>query len=216
MTKELYFVHITKTAGTAIEKSGIENGINWGKFSEASHKYIRNMSHREMIHFWHIPTADIMNIDELKKIYDFFTVVRNPYDRCISEIYWWEQIVLGKREMTKDQFNEKICYYINNHNIDTPVGHWYPQYNYVYDYEGKKIVDHVLKFEDLPNNFDELMEKYNLNIKLNKVMNKTDRIYTIEDLNPETLKIIETYYAQDFKTFGYEFYNAKIFDESEK
>jgi hypothetical protein len=206
MARDLFFIHITKTAGTAIEDIGRENGVKWGRFSKVNIKYNRMMTRSELNEFFHIPFCYVSNINELKKKYDFFAIVRDPYDRCISEIYWWYQIILKEqKDMSLDELNNNICHYIKDHK-DVLYGHWIPQYKYIYDNTGVKLVDHVLKFEDLPNNFNQLMVKYNLKIKLDRVINKSNKAYSVKDLYPETLKLIETYYLVDFEKFGYNFY----------
>ena len=70
--KELKFIHITKTGGTTIEEIGKENNINWGRF----HKEYK---------IWHQPLIEINNFKIQK--YDWFMIVRNPYDRIISELH---------------------------------------------------------------------------------------------------------------------------------
>ena len=43
----------------------------------------------------------------------------------------------------------------------------------------------------------------NINIKLDKHDNKNNKIYTINSLSPEVIKIINSVYDKDFKMFGY-------------
>ena len=70
--KILKFIHITKCAGTSIEDVGKENNILWGRF------------HKEY-GWWH--EIFINKSKELKLKYDWFVVIRNPYERLISEFY---------------------------------------------------------------------------------------------------------------------------------
>lgn len=70
--RELKFIHITKTAGTCIENAGRKNRIQWGR-------------HHTEYGEWHeyFPSKPA----ELKLKYDWFLVVRNPYERTLSEYY---------------------------------------------------------------------------------------------------------------------------------
>ena len=43
-----------------------------------------------------------------------------------------------------------------------------PQSSYVYGKEGEKFIDHVLHFETLDTEFENLTKSYNLNITLSK------------------------------------------------
>ena len=70
--KELKFIHITKTAGTTIEQIGLINNIKWG----LNHKEYKN--HHKPLN---------QQKQELIKKYDWFMIVRNPYDRIISELH---------------------------------------------------------------------------------------------------------------------------------
>ena len=78
--KELKFIHITKCAGSFIEYLGKKNNIKWGKY----HKEYKcpTLHHTAP---WHHPFS-ILNKD-LKQKYEWFVIVRNPYDRILSEYY---------------------------------------------------------------------------------------------------------------------------------
>ena len=90
--KELKFIHITKNAGTFIEDIAKRKNILFGRF------------HGEY-GFWH---HFFPNVDEnIKNKYDWFMVVRNPYDRIISEYYCnWNGV--GDTIHNKKEFNEEI------------------------------------------------------------------------------------------------------------
>lgn len=69
----LKFIHITKTGGSTIEDIAFEKNILFG------------IHHQKEYGFWHeLPSMKSMNL--LQK-YDWFTFVRNPYERMISEFY---------------------------------------------------------------------------------------------------------------------------------
>ena len=92
MTKILKFIHITKCAGSFIEDIGKEHNIEWGRF------------HKEY-GFWHNNFIDVPNA--IKQKYDWFVIVRNPYDRILSE-YYCEWGGIGNKNIThnKEEFNK--------------------------------------------------------------------------------------------------------------
>ena len=194
--KKLKFIHITKTGGTSIEAIGKENNIRWGRFHKEYKKY-------------HKPF--LFKSNQLKSKYDWFTVVRNPYDRVISEFYckYGTKIKENKYKLSKSKFNKILQSRIkrvlkkNKKKWNYKLGdkyHYFEQYKYI-DFNNKI---HILKFENLEEEFNNLMKKYSLNITLSKHKNKNKKKYTIESLQPDTIKLINRVYHKDFELFGYE------------
>ena len=190
---ELKFIHITKCAGTFIEDIGEKNNICWGRF------------HKDY-GFWHdlFPAKP----DILKQKYDWFVIVRNPYDRILSEYYCrWSGI--GQKHMihTKEQFNK---YLIEKINLRSETGHHYTeQYKYIDTDENIKI--NIIKFENLNDELTELFQKYHINIdpkkydKINAKENHNTQIkFTVNDFDEELIKLINEVYHTDFATFNYE------------
>ena len=161
--KELKFIHITKTGGSAIEKLGRAHGLDWGMF------------HAEY-GWWHGPFAS--KPTWLKQKYHWFMVVRNPFDRLISEFHCVYGGV-GNRVHQHDKvtFNShlrKKMYMVLYHprhilawvytmlglqdpNLDRR-GHWVQQYRSV----DREACVHILRFESLADDFNWLMKEYGL------------------------------------------------------
>lgn len=78
--------------------------------------------------------------------------------------------------------------------------HYSPQHLYL----DKNINIHILKFENLENEFNTLMDKYNLNIKLNVRSNTSKKDHSIMDFSNELINLINDVYSKDFELFGYE------------
>ena len=85
------------------------------------------------------------------------------------------------------------------------AGHWIPQYDYVYE-NRRKVVQHILRFENLKEEFSNLMDRYDLPLKLpEKPYRPSDtKKLGIYNLTRQNLEIIEKVYWQDFVEFGYE------------
>ena len=186
--KTLKFIHITKTAGTSIENIAYQNGIHWGRF------------HNEY-GLWHEPF--IAKHKWLKDKYDWFTVVRNPYTRIVSEFYC-EFGGPKNKDVTNEEFNKIIQNYILIRNdANKPYG----QYHYI---EQSKYIDkcyniRILKYEDLPNNFNSLMREYSLDIILDYTHDNKgiQKIFDVSDLNDNSIHLINSIYSDDFMNFNY-------------
>jgi hypothetical protein len=197
LTKELKFIHITKTAGTSIEDIGYKHGIKWGRHhSEYKDRETSTCT------FWH--DTFIHKTRYLKERYDWFTVVRNPFTRVISELhckYKTEAVDLNCKQSCNDYLMRKIKYQGQN----STGGHFTPQYLYIDDTISTKI--HILKFETLNTEFNALMRLYEFDeIKLDQWKNRGERdvaSFTVRDFSPELIDLILTVYEKDFERFHY-------------
>ena len=79
--------------------------------------------------------------------------------------------------------------------------HYTEQYKYL---PPSKIKTHVIHFENLEKEFNVLMLKYDLHIKLDSKDNSSVKRFTIKDFSNETIKLINKVYHKDFIIFNYE------------
>jgi hypothetical protein len=86
-------------------------------------------------------------------------------------------------------------------------GHFIPQYDYVFDHSGKQVIQHILKFETLHDDFANLMKKFNLNITIPakevRLGRKYDKKIGVNDLSSDLVLLIEEFYKKDYDFFGY-------------
>jgi hypothetical protein len=183
MSKPLKFIHITKCAGTSIENAAKEKGILWGRF------------HQEY-KFWHQVFPKVK--DTVINKYDWFTVVRNPYDRILSEYHCkWGGIGSKNPHHTKQQMNAYLIRKINRRKASGD--HYTEQYLYLHP----TVPIHILKFENLATEFDALMSHYNIQgITLTRE-NSSTKFFTVSDFSPELIALINRVYDKDFEIFGY-------------
>jgi len=186
--KPLRFIHVSKTGGQSIAAAA--NGqaqIKWGMMDTDYGKGIH--CHRLLSD---VKSPALKN-DTMKNKYDWFMVVRNPYERAVSEYNW------SGAEMD-------VNVYLNRMISDIEMGfiesgqHITPQYKYL----ETKYTIHVLRFENLDEEFSQLMKKYNYSIELRKRINVSQKRASIKDLSLETIEYINKVYEKDFTTFGYE------------
>ena len=192
--KTLKFNHITKNAGSSIENRG--RHCYWGKYHKEYSKY----GHHTLFNKIPLP---------LRQKYDWFLIVRNPYTRIVSEMNckfasnWNNRL----KHHNKKQLNELLRKKINQRfEPQHMTGHFIEQHLYLNTEDDPTIKIHVLKYENLNTEFNELMEKYNLQVDLTKERCNvsTTRIFELEDLDEESKKLIQEVYKQDFVLFNYQ------------
>lgn len=207
--KNLCFIHISKTGGTSIEHVANKKGIKWGKFA-CDIIWNKLLSHIdwdiESHSSHHIPLSFCKNQILKKQIinkYIFFTVVRNPYERLLSE-YFCPHNKLKETPTTKNLNNfiqTKIKLLDSKKNFQ---GHFIEQYHYIFD-ENKKYTHIILKYENLQNEFNSMVYNFGLNIKLEEHLNKSNKILSIQSFNKNTIDLIQKKYEKDFLLFNYKF-----------
>ncbi len=194
----LRFMHITKTGGTAIEVSAREKNILWGRFDNVIIGNIYELTNIEHASIKYLKDKELYN--ELNNKYDWFVVIRNPYERIVSLINYYktyEPYLYLEREIS-----DLLTFILNNDDFTT-----LPSSDYVFDGE-RKIVKHVLYYENLEEEFNNLMKLYNLDIPLiNNGIHVSNKYVSKHDLTPEFIEKINIKYANDFKNFGYQMVN---------
>ena len=193
----LLFIHIPKTGGTVFENklkklyvqtlySGIGNNILPKPFNKTS------LQHQRYITLYENRMKLNINFENIK----VFALVRNPYDRVISDLFWHR--LLKKGDSPKEVYN-LICNYVKG--IKVIDKHHIPQYHYVTDINGELIPSiMIFKTENLNNDNDIINKKLEININIKKSnINKNYSKY----LNTKSIKLINKVYAKDFELFDY-------------
>jgi len=204
----ILFIHIPKTGGSSIEvylskKYNIQLNLK-------SLWYIKIFKYNFAFEYDKITPQhqtyntiykyrDEFNIkfnDNLK----IFTIVRNPYDRIISDFFFFKLITISS---TKEEVFKIMYKYIHT-NPNIYDNHNIPQYKFITD-ENDNIINNIiiLKTETLNNDMKNIgYNDFNLNILKNKLnVNYNDY------LNNDSIKLINKYYEKDFKLFDYEMRN---------
>jgi hypothetical protein len=215
--KKLRFLHITKTGGQSIAKAALKHNIKWGvndqKYTNDHWNYKNNL--------WNVHSL-LSNIENAKH-FDWFTVVRNPYERLVSEynffhtaanpydpvngrkknaifIAGYDQPQIEKyKNLEVNDFIQCEIALINQNRLIKKF-RFLQQSEYFED--GFKI--HVIKFENLEEEFNKLMLLYGYEITLDEKINVSIKKASIKDLTPETIELINKTYKEDFIRFNYE------------
>ena len=195
------FIHIPKNAGTYIEDLGKENDYAWGRHNRVTEKDSNNIS----CSHWHVPPRYMKDKGaNLYKDSHTFCVLRDPYERIVSE---FKYAYRAKKEfITKENLNKYIHTLpdIIKKNKFAQDCHLIPQHEYIYDENGKQTCNTILDFDNLNANLQHFNSNLQLGIKHiddTKVNDTSFSKLSKHDLDPKSLKIIQTIYAEDFALF---------------
>eukprot|EP00977_Amphora_coffeiformis_P007682 scaffold1690_cov182-Amphora_coffeaeformis.AAC.39 len=226
----LEFLHIQKNAGTLIEVLGIKHNLTWGachfsfpwKHKNKDLKFCPRTRGQKVSRkvYWHYPLQylpmDAFPMDPYDNIVDlehaarpkkFFAVVRNPYERMVSFFYhnyrrpstaakmnrWIQEVLQNPKKVGLKYRNATIC-----------------QYPYIYHEHGastggnrpRKMVDHLLHFENLAEDFAHLAQAYGLNVSIPSTKvnarKKNPNVYTSADLSNKTIDMLNRLCPKDF------------------
>ena len=197
--KNLIFIHIPKTGGTTVENymRAIDKPIlqcGYGKFKNV---VFQHFNYKDYIKFF-----GNKGYNKFSK----FSIVRNPYDRLISEYYWVKsKLNIGfKSNKTFDFFLNEVEDIVNNKKYDLTIyhNHFIPQCEFICDNSDKIMVNKLFKFEEFPKIINFLNKKsYNLRKKKNFNVSKNNKKIILN--NTQKNKIYELY-KKDFEIFEYE------------
>jgi hypothetical protein len=193
------FVHIPKTGGQSIEHVFLaEHGLTWetraplllrkNEDLERGPKRLAHLLAREYVEFGYVATEDFAASFK-------FTVVRNPYDRTISEYRFKKSINPDLRKSFRD-------YVLSLERKNLPR-HDEPQSDFVLDASGRMMVDTIIRFENLSSAFADLTPQiFGRRIELPHV-NKSETEMPAEANDPDLRRALYRKYERDFDLFKY-------------
>ncbi|MEL7035840.1 MAG: sulfotransferase family 2 domain-containing protein [Cyanobacteria bacterium J06592_8] len=206
------FVHIPKTGGTSIEdlvwpksEDRIESNLCRGFVKPYCNKY-------QTGGLQHLLGRQIKQEvgENIFNSFFKFTIIRNPWEKAISQFSY-----MKKRQDLRDWIgmSEDDCFkkYLSLIQKKAHV-QWEPQYKFVFDEQGKQIVDFVGRLENFENDAYKILDKIGmrtkiLGIRVKKIPhnNKSNRLHYTEYYDAESKEIIEDLYRQDIEVFNYSF-----------
>jgi hypothetical protein len=200
------FVHVPKNAGTAITRAlepYADNHPRQGLRRLLSHLPVPESE--ETVAFRMHVSARWARLKLPGEVYDGyrkFCVVRNPYDRAVSLYHYLSQRTdhhLYER-VSRMSFKGYLDYLAKRRRSKDPT-----QLFYVADAQGKPIVDDILRFENLNDDFANLCGGLGMPDRVELPMNNTSDHdpyweYYADDYSRNLVKDL---FAGDFETFGY-------------
>ena len=200
---KIMFVHINKTGGSSIVRALNMLQVHLSVdliFSDQIEKDDQfkiwegwKLGKRRTTYNW----DELINIKNYWNDYTKFSIVRNPWDRVVSDFFYCKKENYVPKEFT---FKEEVIY-----NKDNKERWKQPCYDWL-TLNGKMAVENILRFENLNDDFQKMCSQLDLptTIKLPH-LNKTKHKHSTEYYDEETKQIVAEKYAKDIEYFGYEF-----------
>ena len=188
----LLLIHIPKTGGTSVEKY-FSDKFNIPLNQASLYGFLDPVvSLKTGIHLNH--SLQHLTMDEIKKYNYYFnitnacviTIVRNPYERLMSELFYQKRVKV--KDTPKTVY--RIIRWIISKNKDN---HTLPQHKYIH---GRVTVLHTETLEEEMHQFGFTDFSKTENVNPHKV-NYYDY------LNEDSIRLINAYYKMDFELFGY-------------
>jgi hypothetical protein len=185
------FIHIPKTGGRSIEKYLLDKNIH-------SDDLVDKFSDNTIINP-HLTINDYINIygDEILS-YFWFCIVRNPFDRIVSEYFY-----SFTKKLTSSSFED----FVKNFEFESKTykNHELKQTDFIKN--NKKQFDFIGRFENLEESFHKIADRMLDFDKRNfPHENKSKgKSHYREYFSPPTYNLINEYYGEDILNFKYEF-----------
>jgi len=206
---KVVFVHIQKTAGSSIRKALFHHGQATDQQNEMG-----------SIGYWHAPASLGIKLLGHDRWCEFrsFAVVRNPWERLVS---WWTMAhVQGRHHRIRRQATASFASYVYDlgsfhaflaagdvcyHDSDGWRWPFCPQVNYISGPDGQIVVDHILRFERLDQDWPTFCGTVGLPPTPLEVTNATPHAPYRDYYTPETRDLVAEKFAPDIAQFGYEY-----------
>lgn len=175
--KKLIFAHVIKTAGVSIET----------QYGQDTHDHTTALEYQNKL-----------GLDEYKKYFSF-TVVRNPWDKMVSQYYY--NATNWVPENTS--FTDYIKAFGNGHQITRFSPYHLP---YITDENGNVIVDYIGRFESLDETMRVVAKTIGVEFQPLLHLNKSSRNKDYTGYyNDECRAIIERLFLEEIEMFEYQF-----------
>lgn len=216
---KLAFIHIPKCGGTSIEKflgmgsrkqffsyrpiKELALSINESVFTQEE---LIDLKERRPQHLTAVQLKKILS-EEVYTSYNSFALVRNPYQRLLSEYCYIHEVPTEKTAEFRDtsfaEFIENTTTLNSYDRLTKFDGHLDTQASYIYDLKGNCIVNTVYRLEEIDRCEKEL--KAITGITASMPHSRASTLFDAQKEIPKEVKDkIYKYYEEDFRLLGYE------------
>lgn len=133
--------------------------------------------------------------------YYVFSIVRNPYDRLVSEIAWTAGRWKAREQLDFELFRERVIDILTMPAKKIPE-RYKPQHDYVL-IDGKKYMHDVFHYENLRTIAETLKEKVGISEDIPHRMRSNHGSWE-NYYNPDLRELVYNHYKMDFELFGYD------------
>ena len=125
-----------------------------------------------------------------------FSVIRNPWDRFISG---WKYLPATRQR----SLHEVLTNLPGERHDYRPLTR--PQHAILYNQNGQLIVDHLIRFESLQEDFNRVCDQIGMLKRLLPHHNQGNRKHYAEYFDEDSRQIFQHHFAKDIELFGYDF-----------
>lgn len=211
--KQFIFIHIKKNAGSSVAKALAPHAANSAfiKFESVFRRLGCPIPFGPKRYNSHITAQQLVDEIGLEKFSDHysFAIVRNPWDWQSSLYnYALKLPTHGLHSKVKEfgNFSAYLKWHCDNieHDRVPPAMGVVTQSEFVYSRECEVLVDRIARFENLNEDFCEICKRIGVNAALPRINVHKSQHYH-DDYSEETRKLVESYFQDDIRNFGYEY-----------
>jgi hypothetical protein len=197
------FIHIPKCAGTSIEDvlwphPRGEDEL-WGGFVD---RYNNRYQTGGLQHLTAALVRDAVGSERFERYFKF-TVIRNPWDRAVSQ-YVFMQRRPDLRELAGIAEDASFTAYLRAIAAAPAHVQWTAQERFLYDADGRLLVDRIVRFETLDQQIAGVFARLGIEAELPH-RNAGERGEARHYYDDESRALVAQLYAGDIERFGYAF-----------
>lgn len=199
--KKIFFVHIPKCGGMSV----------LAFFRELGAQIYLEWENNKILPLMRCPTGhmhydQIDQVVRLDKFHLSFAIVRNPYERALSDYHWANR---NRHENEWPKFDAWLNWVIVNYQRDPFFldNHIRPQNQFI----GSKV-GYIFKYEEgLSQAMQSVLRRVQINLSMDVIKSRfphknrressTKRSKYLFDANPDTIKTFRKLYEEDFRNF---------------
>jgi hypothetical protein len=129
-----------------------------------------------------------------------FAIIRNPYDRLVSEYYYDRK---WNKKTKSLNFKEFVLYIAEQQRKEKLFAHYKPQFDFVTDENGDRMVDFIGKYENLNEDWERIRRLTGFEFSYLPRINQSNHGPFRDYYDRETISIVNEIYTMDFGFFGY-------------
>lgn len=223
--EKIIFIHIPKTGGASVENFILDKfDYKRSPLNLTDGMGLLNMSSvndgfQVRYPYMHYTLSQVQTVANKSKYviddtWKIFSIVRNPYYKLISELFFVHYTPLPFHyhtlpiENKKDLVDQSVKEYFINDEKNYHSFHSYPQHKF---FENTNLTPQIFKFEE---GLENIVGKlgFEVNNDFPHVLNmfhilSTPRPKYKDVLTPYLVEVVNEKYAKDFEVFGYEMLN---------
>lgn len=202
------FIHIPRTGGTSIENmiwpmaERTEENL-WMGFIRPFHNKYQTGGLQHLL-------ASQVKYEVGSEVFDRFykfSVVRNPWDKAVSQFRCMSAKINGLREFIGMKSDDSFETYLELVSRKTYV-QWEQQSKFIFDNDGKQLVDKIIRFENFEDDVGAIMDRLNFPMQKILHLNKDSRDHYSRYYNDRTRSRVAELYSDDIERFDYKFERA--------